>query len=211
MDQNRNTRNRLLAEKVIKGLTSRNMSGYYAETREEALKLALSLIPEQSVISWGGSTSIAEIGLKQAVIDGNYQVLNRDTAAPENKRAVELAAFDADWFLCSSNAVTEDGILVNIDGNGNRVACMVYGPKHVLFIVGMNKVMKDVPAAISRARNEAAPINAARFPITTPCKMTGSCADCKSKDTICDQFLITRFEKHPGRYHIILVNDELGF
>ena len=209
MDQNRNNRNKLLAEKVIKGLTSRNMTGYYAENREEAKKLALSLIPEGSVVSWGGSTSISEIGLKQAVIEGNYKEVNRDIA--KDRRAAELAAFDADWFLCSTNAMTEDGVLVNIDGNGNRVACMVYGPKHVLFIVGMNKVMKDLPAAISRARNEAAPINAARFSIETPCKKNGSCADCKSKDTICDQFLITRFEKHAGRYHIILVNDELGF
>ncbi len=209
MDQNRNNRNKLLAEKVIKGLTSRNMTGYYAENREEAKKLALSLIPEGAVVSWGGSTSISEIGLKQAVIEGNYKEVNRDIA--KDRRAAELAAFDADWFLCSTNAMTEDGVLVNIDGNGNRVACMVYGPKHVLFIVGMNKVMKDLPAAISRARNEAAPINAARFSIETPCKKTGSCGDCKSKDTICDQFLITRFEKHAGRYHIILVNDELGF
>ena len=209
MDQNRNNRNKLLAEKVIKGLTSRNMTGYYAENREEAKKLALSLIPEGAVVSWGGSTSISEIGLKQAVIEGNYKEVNRDIA--KDRRAAELAAFDADWFLCSTNAMTEDGVLVNIDGNGNRVACMVYGPKHVLFIVGMNKVMKDLPAAISRARNEAAPINAARFSIETPCKKIGSCSDCKSKDTICDQFLITRFEKHAGRYHIILVNDELGF
>ena len=209
MDQNRNNRNKLLAEKVIKGLSSRNMTGYYAENREEAKRLALSLMPEGSVVSWGGSTSISEIGLKQAVIEGNYKEVNRDIA--KDRRAAELAAFDADWFLCSTNAMTEDGILVNIDGNGNRVACMVYGPKHVLFVVGMNKVMKDLPAAISRARNEAAPINAARFSIETPCKKTGSCADCKSKDTICDQFLITRFEKHAGRYHIILVNDELGF
>ena len=107
--------------------------------------------------------------------------------------------------------MTEDGILGNIDGNSNRVACIAYGPEHVLMIVGMNKIAKDVDAAIYRVRNEAAPINAQRFPINTPCKVTGSCANCKSADSICCNFLITRLENHPGRMHVILVNEELGF
>lgn len=212
MNENREVRNRMLAEKVIKGLQSRNMEGFYAETKEEALKLALELIPEGSSIGWGGSMSIEEVGLKKAVCEGNYVVYNRDICkSPEEKREVELKIFGCDYFLASSNAITEDGILVNIDGNSNRVAAIAYGPKHVIMIVGMNKIAKDEEAALYRARNEAATINAQRFPIETPCKKTGSCSDCKSKDTICCQFLTTRFSKHTGRIKIILVNENLGF
>lgn len=212
MDANRVTRNALLAQKIIKGLESRNMEGFYVETKEEALKVALSLIPEGSSVGWGGSASIAEIGLKQAIIEGNYRELNRDVCTdPAEKRAVEQATFGADYFLCSSNAITEDGILVNIDGNSNRVAAIAYGPSHVLMVVGMNKVAKDVDAAMYRARNEAAPINTQRFPIETPCKKTGSCMNCMSKDTICCQFLTTRFSRHTGRIKVILVGEDLGF
>lgn len=212
MNENRVVRNRMLAEKVIKGLQSRNMEGFYAETKEEALKLALELILEGSSIGWGGSMSIEEIGLKKAVCEGDYVVYNRDICKnPEEKREVELKIFGCDYLLTSSNAITEDGILVNIDGNANRVAAIAYGPKHVIMIVGMNKIVKDEEAALYRARNEAATINAQRFPIETPCKKTGSCADCKSKDTICCQFLTTRFSKHTGRIKIILVNENLGF
>lgn len=209
---NREIRNKMLAEKVIKGLQSRNMEGFYVETKEEALKLALELIPTGSSVSWGGSMSIEEIGLKKAICEGDYVVYNRDACKTlEERREVELKAFGCDYFLASSNAVTEDGILVNIDGNSNRVAAIAYGPKHVIMIVGMNKITKDVDAAIYRARNEAATINAQRFPINTPCKVTGSCANCKSLDTVCCQFLTTRFSKHTGRIKIILVNENLGF
>lgn len=205
-------RNDLLAQKVIKGLESRNMSGYYVQTKEDALAKALELIPDGSSIGWGGSMSVSEIGLRDAVVNGNYEVFNRDTCqTPEEKREVELKIFGSDFFLCSSNAITEDGILVNIDGNSNRVAAIAYGPKNVLMIVGMNKVAKDVDSAMSRARNIAAPINAQRFPLETPCKHTGSCANCKSRDTICCEFLITRYSRHANRFHIILVNDDLGY
>lgn len=212
MNENREVRNRMLAEKVIKGLQSRNMESFYAETKEDALKLALELIPTGSSVSWGGSMSIEEIGLKKAMREGDYIVYDRDAAkSPEERREVEIKTFGCDYFLASSNAVTEDGILVNIDGNSNRVAAIAYGPKHVLMIVGMNKITKDVDAAIYRARNEAATINAQRFPVNTPCKVTGSCANCKSPDTVCCQFLTTRFSKHTGRIKIILVNENLGF
>lgn len=211
-DINKNARNQLLAKKVIDGLKSRNMSGYYAETREEALTKALELIPEGSSIGWGGSISVGEIGLRDAVIKGNYQVFNRDICkTPEEKREIELKIFGADYFLCSSNAVTEDGILVNIDGNSNRIAAIAYGPKKVIMVVGMNKVTKDFDSALSRARNIAAPINAQRFPLDTPCRKNGSCVNCKSSDTICCEFLVTRYSRHKDRFHIILVNDDLGY
>ncbi len=209
MNENIVKRNELLAQKVIKGLESRNMSGYYAADKKEAVRIALRLIPKDSTSAMGGSMSINEIGLIQALKDGGYQCTFRDEC--EDKRAAALAAYDADVFLASCNAITEDGVLVNIDGNANRVSAIAYGPQKVIFIVGMNKVCKDTDMALKRARNIAAPINAQRFGLQTPCTQTGSCMDCKSPDSICCQFLITRFSKHPGRIHVILVNAELGF
>ncbi|MDO4973651.1 MAG: lactate utilization protein [Eubacteriales bacterium] len=202
-------RNALLAQKVIKGLQSRNMSGYYAPDKEAALSLALSLIPAGSSVTMGGGMSVHEIGLVDALKSGDYRFIDRD--AVEDKRAAMLAAYDADVFLASCNAITEDGVLVNIDGNSNRVSAIAQGPKKVVFIVGMNKVCPDPDAALKRARNVAAPTNAQRFGLSTPCAKTGSCMDCKSPDTICCQFLITRFSRHKDRIHVILVNDSLGF
>lgn len=208
MDENMKKRNERLAQTVIKGLQSRNMTGYYAEDREAALKQALKLIEENSTISMGGCMSAHEIGLVQALQEGNYQYLDRSKMEP---REGLLAAYDSDVFLSSANAMTSDGILVNIDGNSNRVSCIAQGPKKVIFIVGMNKVCDDLNSAMKRARNVAAPINAQRFEVKTPCKETGKCFDCKSPDTICCQFLITRYSRHTGRIHVILVNDNLGF
>ncbi len=209
MDEFTYKRNELLATKVIKGLESRNMTGYYAADREEALKIALDLIPEGSSATMGGCMSAREIGLVDALKDGNYSFIDRDNY--EDKRAAMLAAYDADIYLASPNALTEDGILINIDGNANRVSAIAQGPRKVIFIAGMNKVASDMDAAMKRARNVAAPINAQRFGLDTPCSKTGSCFNCKSPDTICCQFLITRYSKHPGRIHVILVNDNLGF
>ena len=209
MDTNIVKRNALLAQTVIKGLTSRNMTGYYAEDKEAACRIALSLIPEGSSVTMGGAMSAREIGLVDALKGGNYHFIDRDKMA--DKRAAMLAAYDADFFLTSANALTDDGILVNIDGNANRVSAIAQGPKKVIVIAGMNKVCDDLDGAMKRARNEAAPINAQRFGLSTPCSKTGKCFDCKSPDTICCQYLITRYSKHPDRIHVILVNDTLGF
>ena len=209
MDKNIVKRNELLAQTVIKGLQSRNMSGYYAADREEALRIALSLIPEGSTATMGGGMSVHEIGLVDALKNGNYNFIDRDKY--EDKRAAALLAYDADVFLASCNAITNDGVLVNIDGNANRVSAIAHGPKKVILIVGMNKVCDDVDGAMKRARNVAAPINAQRFGLSTPCSKTGACFNCKSPDTICCQFLITRFSRHAGRIHVILVGDNLGF
>ena len=209
MNENIVKRNEKLAQKVIKGLNSRNMSGYYAPSAEEAKRIALELIPEGSTVTMGGGMSVHETGLVEALKEGNYSFIDRD--AMQDKRAAMLAAYDADFFLSGCNAITEDGILVNIDGNANRVSAIAQGPKKVLFIVGMNKVCDDVDGAVKRARNVAAPVNAQRFGLDTPCSKTGSCMNCKSPDTICCQFLITRFSKHTDRIHVILVNDSLGF
>ena len=209
MNENIIKRNELLAKKTIKGLESRNMTGYYAKDKEEALKIALSLIPEGSTVTMGGAMSVHEIGLSDALKNGNYNFIDRDEF--EDKRQAMLLAYDADFFLSSSNAMTDDGILVNIDGNANRVSAIAQGPKKVLMIVGMNKVCPDVDSAIKRARNVAAPINTQRFGINPPCTKTGTCSNCKSPDTICCQFLITRYSRHEGRIHVILVNEDLGF
>ena len=209
MDPNVVKRNDLLAQKVIKGLQSRNMTGYYVQTKEEALELALSLIPEGSTVTMGGGMSVIEIGLVDALKNGNYNYIDREAA--EDRRAAMLQAYDADFFLASSNAITDDGVLVNIDGNANRVSAIAYGPKKVLMIVGMNKVCSDVDSAMKRARNVAAPINNQRFNGNNPCTKTGACANCKSPDTICCQFLVTRYSRHQDRIHVILVNEALGF
>ena len=209
MDKNIEKRNELLAQTVIKGLQSRNMEGFYAAGRNEALDLALSLIPEGSTVTMGGGMSVHEIGLPEALAAGTYHFIDRDKM--EDKRQAMLAAYDADVFLSSANAITRDGIMVNIDGNANRVSAIAQGPKKVLFIVGMNKVCGDLDGAMKRARNIAAPINAQRFHLNTPCAKTGACFDCKSPDTICCQFLITRYSLHKGRIQVILVNDDLGF
>ena len=209
MDKNIVRRGELLAQTVIKGLKSRNMEGYYAADRAEALRLALEIIGEGSSVAMGGAMSAWEIGLVDALKTGNYRFIDRD-AIPD-RRAAMLAAYDADVFVSSANAMTQDGVLVNIDGNANRVSAIAQGPKKVLFIVGMNKVCADTDSAMKRARSVAAPTNAQRFGLDTPCTKTGTCMNCKSPDTICCQFLVTRYSRHPGRIHVILVNDTLGF
>lgn len=209
MNPNIVKRNELLAQRVIKGLESRNMKGYYAASKEEALRLALELIPKGSSVTMGGCMSAHEIGLVEALKGPDYRFIDRD--AYDDKRAAMLAAYDADVFLSSVNAMTEDGVLVNIDGNANRVSAIAQGPKKVLMIVGMNKVCKDADSAMKRARNVAAPANAQRFGLSTPCAKLGTCMDCKSPDTICCQFLVTRYSRHTDRIHVILVNDSLGF
>lgn len=208
MNENMVMRNEKLAQVVIKGLQSRNMSGYYAASREDAVKQALELIGEESTVTMGGCQSAHEIGLIKALEDGNYNYIDRAKLSP---REGLMAAYDSDVFLSSANAITSDGIMVNIDGNSNRVSCIAQGPRKVVFIVGMNKVCSDLDEAMKRARNVAAPANAQRFDVKTPCKETGKCFDCKSPDTICCQFLITRYSRHAGRIHVILVNDTLGF
>ena len=208
MNENMRKRNEQLAKTVIKGLNSRNMSGYYAADKEEAVKLALELIPEGSTVAMGGCMTAHEIGLIQALENENYHYINRDKMTPRDSL---MAAYDADVFLSSANAITSDGIMVNIDGNSNRVSCIAQGPKKVVFLVGMNKVCSDLDSAMKRARNVAAPANAQRFDIKTPCKETGRCFDCKSPDTICCQILTTRYSRHEGRIHVILINDVLGY
>ena len=208
----RSERNRMLAEQMIKSLASRNMEAYYVKNKEEALAKALSLLPEGSTVSWGGTASAAEIGLLETLKKGNYTVYDRaDHDTDEGVRGVILQAFDCDFYIGSVNGISVDGVLVNIDGHSNRVAAYAWGPRTLLLIVGMNKVAKTVEDAISRARNEASPINAQRFGINPPCVKAGSCFDCKAQDCICCNILLTRFSQRKNRIKIILVDENLGF
>ena len=205
-------RNELLGKAVIANLAKRNMEGYYCATKEEALQKALELIPATDVVTWGGSVSIDEIGLLAAVKERN-PVIDRDTAATmEEKVEMMRKGLTCDTFLMSTNALSEDGILVNIDGNGNRVASLIFGPKQVVIIAGVNKITKDLDSAIARARGTAAPVNAQRFAgISVPCVKTGVCANCNSPDCMCCQVVVTRHSRQAGRIKIILVGEPLGF
>lgn len=205
-------RNQKAGEKVRENLEKRGFAAYYCATAEEALQQALALIPEGSTVSWGGCTSAEEIGLLDAVKQGKYHVLDRDQAStPEERVAIMKQALTCDVYLTGTNAITEDGELVNVDGNGNRVAAMIYGPDNVIVIAGMNKLTRTVMDAANRARTEAAPVNAQRFEIKTPCKVDGICHDCNSPDCICNQTVRTRRCKPAGRIKVILVGETLGF
>lgn len=205
-------RNRKAGEKLCEKLQSRGFAAYYCANGEEALQKALELIPAGSVVSWGGCHSAEEIGLLEAVRLGQYQVLDRNTAkTPEERVAIMKQALTCDVFLTGTNAITEDGELVNVDGNGNRVAAMTYGPDSVIVIAGMNKLTKTVMDAANRARTVAAPINAQRFDLQTPCKVDGMCHDCNVPDSICTYVVRTRRCKPAGRIKVILVGEELGY
>ncbi len=205
-------RNELLGKAVIANLAKRNMEGFYCATKEEALAKAMELIPATDVVCWGGSVTLDEVGLVAAVKERN-PVIDRDTATSlEEKVEIMRKGLTCDTFIMSTNALSEDGILVNIDGNGNRVASLIFGPKQVIIIAGVNKITKDLDSAIARARSTAAPINAQRFDgIRTPCAKTGVCSDCHSIDCMCCQVVVTRHSRHAGRIKIILVGEDLGF
>lgn len=208
----RAVRNEKLGSKVCTALIERGFGAFYCATKEDALNKALDLIPEYASVTWGGCKSAEEIGLIDALQKGKYQVLDRNTAkTPEERTAMMKQAFTCDVFVTGSNAITETGELVNIDGIGNRVAAMTYGPDHVIVIAGMNKLVPNVMEAANRARNTAAPINAQRFDIKTPCKIDGTCHDCNSPDSICTYIVRTRRCKPEGRIKIILVGETLGF
>lgn len=199
------------AQILIKNLQKRHQEAYYCATREEALAKALELIPEGSSVGWGGAMSATQIGLMKALGEGNYTTIDRARATTQEEReAAALACFSADFFLTGANALSLDGEMVNIDGMGNRVAAIIYGPKNVLVVAGMNKVCDTLEDAITRARTMAAPMNQQRFMGKTPCSVTGSCGDCLSENCICNQIVITRNSRIPGRIKYILVGEDLG-
>lgn len=200
------------AQLLIKNLKSRHFDAYYCDNKEQALAKALELIPEGSSVGWGGAMSANQIGLMDAVRNGNYKALDRESCATEEERENVLrACMGADYFLTGANGLSLDGQMVNIDGAGNRVAAIIYGPKNVIVIAGMNKVEDTLEAAYTRARTVAAPMNQQRFLNDTPCAVTGTCADCKSVSCICNQIVVTRHCRPAGRIKFILVGEPLGF
>lgn len=202
----------LTATHVIKNLKKRGMEGFYCETKEDALKQALALINEGDSVAWGGSVTLAETGIRQALIDGPYDVINRELAkTPEEKQALKGKIAACDAFFMSSNAVTLDGELVNIDGAGSRLAYLVYGPEKVIVVAGMNKLVKDVDEAKKRIRIHACPPNGVRLGLDTPCAKTGVCAECFSPQCMCASIVETRFSRFPGRINVILVGESLGY
>lgn len=205
-------RNQKLAEKLIKNLRQRHYEAFFCKNSEAIRKKVAELIPEGSSISWGGSASIRETGVTDMLKKGNYQIYDReDATTTEEKTSIYRKAFACDYYLSSVNAMSEDGQIVNIDGNGNRVAAITWGPRHVIFVVGLNKVCQDIDTAIKRARSVAAPINMARFDLKTPCQTDGSCHDCKSQDSICNYISIMRMSHPAGRHIVLLVDEDLGF
>jgi len=199
-------------QKLVASLRGRHFEAYYCATKQDALSKALELIPEGSSVGWGGATSAAQIGLQDAIRDGRYHAIDREACGtPEEKENAARACFGADYFITGANALSLDGQMVNIDGMGNRVAAIVYGPKNVVVIAGMNKVEENLDQAIHRARTVAAPMNQQRFLLNNPCTNTGICADCKSETCICNQILITRHCRPAGRIKMIIVGENLGF
>ena len=187
------------------------MEGYFCESSKDAVNLVLSQLPANATISWGGSETIKECGLMDALCNGNYNLLDRSKISLEEYREFYSKVVMADAFLMSSNAITENGELVNIDGAANRLACLLHGPQSVYVIVGMNKLVCDVPAAIGRIRNVACPANTLRLNRKTPCSVTGKCGDCYSQDSICSQIVVTRRSTQPKRIKVVLVAENLGY
>lgn len=187
------------AQLLVKNLVSRNFDAVYCKTGAEALEKALDMIPQGASVGWGGAASAQEIGLLDAVEKGNYRALGRDDSVRP------------DVFIAGANAISMDGQMVNIDGRSNRVSSIIYGPKTVIIIAGMNKVVDTLDDAMRRAKTVAAPINEQRFLKNTPCAVTGVCADCKSPDCICCNTVITRFSREKGRIRFVLVGEDLGF
>ncbi len=201
------------AQLIIENLKKRNMEGYYCENSEDAVNMILSMMEEGSSIAWGGSESLKECGLMDALKNsGKYELIDRLTAKTEDEqREMYLKCAGSDYYLMSTNAITMDGELVNIDGNGNRVACLIHGPKYVYLVVGMNKVVTDIGSGLSRTQNIASPPNTIRLNKKTPCAVTGICGGCLSEDCICSQVVITRRSRHTGRIKVFLVAEDLGF
>jgi len=201
-----------LADSIIEKFNKRGIEGYYCEDATEALLTAKRFLTPGCSISWGGSETLKEIGLLDELTASDYVIYDRDSAkTKEEKSQLYSKIVTSDYFFMSSNAITLDGQLVNIDGNGNRVACLITGPKNVIIIAGMNKVVTDVNTGIERVRNIASPPNAVRLGSKTPCAEIGKCSNCLTDDCLCCEIVITRKSKVPGRIKVILVGEELGF
>ena len=197
---------------LVQNLQKRHFDACYCANKEEALAKALEWIPEGASVGWGGTMSAMEIGLQDAIRNGNYKAIDRENAStPDEKTRLSMECLFADVFLTGANGMSMDGQMVNIDGAGNRVAAIIYGPKTVIVVVGMNKVCDTLEEAMKRAREVASPMNMQRFLRDTPCAVTGVCGDCKSEGCICNQIVITRHCRPVGRIKFLVVGEDLGY
>ena len=197
--------------RLVENLRKRHFDAVYCATKEQALQAALEWIPTNAVVGWGGAMSAQQIGLMTAIKNGQYQPIDRDLCKTmEEREAAYRKCLLGDVFITGANAISMDGQMVNIDGTGNRLAAICYGPGTVLVIAGMNKVTDDLDSAIARARTVAAPANQQRFQLDNPCTATGVCADCKSQTCICNQILVTRHCRPVGRIKFVIVGEDLG-
>ena len=205
-------RNERLAQTIIKNLKRRHIEGFYCPTGADAVNKVVELIEDGSSVTWGGTMTVRDLGIPEALKRrGTLEVIDRDLATTaEEKQSMYQRAFSTDVYLSSANAISEDGVIVNIDGNGNRVAAITWGPKKVIFVIGLNKVAQTVEAALARARSTASPVNAARFDIKTPCQTDGVCHNCNSADSICNYVHFLRNSPR-GRHQVVLVGEDLGY
>lgn len=204
--------NKLKIDTVIKNMEKRGIQGHYCESAEEACEMILSMIPDKSVVSWGGSATINALGVKEKLAERDVETIDPySTSDPAESIERRRKGLMADCYLMSSNAVTMDGELVNIDGTSNRVAALCFGPKKVIVVAGANKLARGLDDALERAKLYAAVTNSVRLKRNTPCTVTGDCSNCLSKECICCNIVTTRFCSTPGRIQVILVNENLGF
>jgi len=200
-----------LGTTLVKNLEKRHFSAQYCATAQEAAEALMARIAPEATVAWGGSATVDQLGVKEALRQRGQPMLDRAAAkTPEEADDIMRRCLSADVFLLSANAISADGVLVNMDGRGNRVSALIYGPKSVILVAGMNKVASSVEAAVQRLRSVAAPMNAQRFPGNTPCRINGVCGNCLSPDSICANLVLTRLCKPAGRIHVILVGEDLG-
>ncbi|MBE6053904.1 MAG: lactate utilization protein [Clostridium sartagoforme] len=213
MDKNLKWVNEQRILRTIEELNKNNMNGYLVNTNEELIEKIKELVEENSTVACGGSMSLFETGVIDHLRSGRYKFLDRyeEGLSKEEVTRIFKESFFADAYFASSNAVTEDGKLYNVDGNGNRVAAMLFGPEKVILIVGVNKIVKNIDEAIKRNREISAPANAKRLNKITPCTKVGYCMDCKGKDTICREFTVISSQGNKERIHVIFMNEEIGY
>ena len=201
------------AQAVIKGLKKRNIEGFWCPTSADAARLVLGMMQDGDSVTWGGSETFKDSGVKSALAEsGRFRMVDRTTAkTPEEKREMWRDRTTADWFFMSANALTLDGEMVNVDGNSDRLSLLLHGPAHVVALVGMNKIVSDVESGYKRIRTTVCPLNAERLHPNTPCELTGVCADCHSKGCMCCEVVVTRHSRHDGRIKVVLIGEELGY
>ena len=199
--------------RTIESLNKNNMNGYLVNTKEELIEKIKDLVKENSTVSCGGSMSLFETGVIDHLRSGRYKFLDRYEEGLSREQITKLfkESFFADAYFASSNAVTEDGKLYNVDGNGNRVAAMLFGPEKVILVVGVNKIVRDIDEAIKRIKEISAPANAKRLDKITPCSKVGYCMECKGKDKICREFTIIASQGNKNRIHVIFMNEDIGY